>query len=160
DGLPRLAWCARLASGSPIVTVTHGPWVETSDAFFVEGVWDGPYDEGRFDRTCAFLGSGSRLVDDKVLFATPGHTLERLHLVRHGPALWVSNSLPFILTAAGLTLDPKYPYYQTDLWSIVHGLDRYVRQIPTREGPAVRLFCYANIEIDTGLGATESAKPA
>jgi len=158
DGLPRLAWCARLESGVTTVTVKHGSWVETNQDFFVEGAWDGQFEEGALDQTLLLMGSGGRLVGNQALFATPCHTLERLQLVRRGSSLFVSNSLPFVLAEADLTLHPRYSDYQSDLWSIVRGLGRYVKHIPTRNGPPVRLFYHGNIVIGPDLEISEQAK--
>ena len=158
--LPRLAWCARLERGSSTVALTHGPGVETGQGFFVEGAWDGRYPEARFDRTCLLMGSGGKIVGQRAVFATPCHTLERLHLARCGTSLFVSNSLPFLLEAAGLQLDLKYPRYRSDLWSIVHGLRRCTKQMPTRTGPMVRLCYFCNVEVGADLQIIEYAKVA
>jgi len=78
--------------------------------------------------------------------------------VRRGSSLFVSNSLPFVLAEADLTLHPRYSDYQSDLWSIVRGLGRYVKHIPTRNGPPVRLFYHGNIVIGPDLEISEQAK--
>lgn len=160
DRLPPLAWCARAETGSPIVCVSHGPGVVTQAEFFVEGAWDGPYQEGALDRTCLLMGSGGMIADQQLLFATPCHPLERLHLVNDGQVLLVSNSLPFLLAEAKLALDAKYPNYKADFWSTVYGIDRYVKTIPTQQGVCVRLFCYSNVLVGPDLQVKESPKIA
>lgn len=97
DTLPRLAWCAVIERGSEKVEVFHGPWVETCDFFFVEGAWDGPFKEGGFDMADAFMGSGGKLIRDKVVFCTPSHIHERLHLLEMESQLYISPSLTFLL---------------------------------------------------------------
>jgi hypothetical protein len=156
--LPPLAWCARLDNGQPTITVVHGPAVEADEHFFVEGVWDGPFEQGSIDETCLLMGSGGKIAGDRVIFATPCHPLERLHVVRRNASLLVSNSLPFLLAAAGLQLDPKYPHYKADLWSTVYGIDRYVKRIPTTQGVSIRLFCYTNVVVGADMELRESPK--
>jgi hypothetical protein len=95
-----------------------------------------------------------------VIFATASHILERLHLIHLGNTAFVSNSLPFVLEAAGATLDPSYTDYQVDLWSIMHGLNRCKTDLPTLRGPRVRLFYYCNVEIDQALNVVSHQKPA
>jgi hypothetical protein len=158
DHLPLLSWCAELSKGERIVKVLHGPWVETEAQFFVEGVWDGAYELGGFDSSSVFMGSGGKLTDTGVVFSTPCHSLERLHLVQAGRTLIISNSLPFLLQRSGLHLDVRYPDYQQDLWSIHCGLDRAISLVPTAEGCSVRLLYHRNIEINEILEMREEEK--
>jgi hypothetical protein len=157
--LPPLAWCARLEKGSPVVTLTHGPWVETNGDTFVEGAWDGPFPARAFERAGIMLGSGGHVGPSSVVFVSASHILERVHLIRVGDTVFVSNSLAFVLTSAGAALDPAYTDYQPDLWSIMHGFDRCRTQIPTRSGPPVRLFYNTNLEVDRDLRVQTRAKP-
>lgn len=48
--LPPLVWLARMRKGSEEVVVTCGDAVECKPQFFVAGVWDGEFQEGRFDK--------------------------------------------------------------------------------------------------------------
>lgn len=157
--LPPLAWCARLERKSPVVIVSHGLSVETGERFFVEGVWDGSFAAGGFDQSCLLMGSGGRIVGGRVVLATPCHMLERVHLARIGDVLFASNSLPFVLAAAGLHLDPGYPDYIIDLWSMVHGPDRCVKSLPTQATARVRLCYFGNVEVDDDLQVVEREKP-
>lgn len=160
ESLPCLAWCARLDRGSSTVIVTHGPGVETGRDFLVEGAWPGSFAKADFDRSHALMGSGAKLVGDALVVSTPCHTLERLHVVRHAESLWISNSLPFVLASAGLGLDPSYSRYKNDLWSIMHGLQRCVRQLASVAGPPVQLYYFTNLEVTPDLVVHEHAKPA
>lgn len=58
---PKLTWIAFITRGSNIINVLHGPMVETSDKWIVEGVWAGQFSKGDFDRTDLFFGTGIRL---------------------------------------------------------------------------------------------------
>jgi len=112
--LPRLAWAARLRREARAVRILHGPWVETREDCFFEGAWDGPLEGCRFDQALTFVGSGGRLANDGILFATPSHTFERLHSVRTDDELFVSNSLAFLLALSGELLDPQHRHYYLD----------------------------------------------
>ncbi len=160
DSLPQLAWCARVERASPTVIVAHGSSVETIADGFVEGAWPASFLRGGFVDSPALMGSGAKIVSGAIVLATPCHTLERLHLVRRGERLLASNSLPFLVAAAGLELDPGYRSYKNDLWSINHGLRRCVRALPTLGGPRVVLSCFANVEITSNLDIREIPKPA
>jgi hypothetical protein len=61
DSLLRLARCARLCEGDDRAALLHGPWVEARGDWFVEGAWNGPFSEGRFDRAHTLVGTGGRL---------------------------------------------------------------------------------------------------
>lgn len=151
DTLPRLAWCARVRKNEPTVTVVHGPWVEAREQFFCEGAWNGAFDAGGFADATALLGSGGALTPDGVLFATPTHMLERLHLLRAGDELFVSNSLAFVLAQANDSYDPDYKFYRFDILTLLRGLDRYKQQIPTRDGHSVELFYHSNFLVRPDL---------
>jgi len=114
SSLPRLAWCACLRAKEEVARILHGPWVETREDCFFEGAWDGPFEAYRFDEATMLAGSGSRVVDGAILFASPGHMAERLYAVSVGDTLYVSNSFTFLLTQAGQKLDIHYPNYFFD----------------------------------------------
>ena len=121
ESLPKLAWCATFRRGEPSVDLAHGPWVETRDTFFCEGAWNGDFAKGNFD-TSFLMGSGGKIVENGVLFATPCHPLERLHYIHGQDSLFVSNSLVFALSQANEELDPQYAHYSARLHSIVKGV--------------------------------------
>lgn len=161
--IPRLAWCAVLRKGSPEVHVYHGTSVEVQEAFFVEGAWDGDFTRGLFDQSSFFLGTGGKLLrgaDQRgVVFATPSHTLERLWSISSEDCLFVSNSLPFILSMSRSSLDITYLYYERDLNSILKGINSYVRTLPLLGKRELRVHYYCNVFVDSTLALTEFAKP-
>lgn len=160
DGLPPLAWCARVGRQTREVLLHHGTGVEVHDHAFCEGAWNGDFDRSDFTNATVFAGSGGRIVDDGVLFASSTDTLERLHLLRTGDAALVSNSLPFLLAAAGDSCDPRYStfQYQQDLRTILHGIHKYKRTLPTRSGNTVELFYFCNLHLNADLIASRRAK--
>jgi hypothetical protein len=52
----------------------------------------------------------------------------------------VSNSLACLLACADASLDPTYRHYATACFSVIKGLDRYMRTVPSSRGPVE--FCY------------------
>lgn len=150
EGLPPLAWCLEATSGTRRARVCHGPRVETSTNAFVEGAWDGSYDEMAMDEGVC-MGSGGRVRDGQLILAAPSHTLEALYSVHVDDRLVVSNSLSFTLVRAGLELDPHYRRYLLDMRSIVRGLQAYVATFPTLQGVPVRRHFFGNLVIDANL---------
>lgn len=151
ESLPKLAWCAVLHRSDELVQVFHGPWVETNDRFFVEGAWDGQFKEGRFGISSLLMGSGAGLIGDKILFATPCHTLEMLYFYRTEDFVYVSNSMVFLLKRAKRRLDMHYIGYEFDLDKQIQGLKHHVQYIPLDNGSRMLLCSYRNVEIDSDL---------
>lgn len=145
DSLPRLAWCAEITKGSEECKVIHGPWVETRRDFFVEGAWDGPFEEGAIDQTHLLMGSGGRIVGEEVVFATACHTLERLFVFMRDGRVVISPSLGFLLTRTGENLDLRHIPYQTDLLRLVLRMKNHVGSVRLAGGKAIMVVHYRNI---------------
>ena len=158
---PPLAWLAECRPGR--VTVRHGGGVETRADWFCEAAWDGPFDAGDFDRTDIVAGSGGRLRDGELIFVPAGATVDRLQSITVrdraglGDVTLVSNSLACVLAASGAKLHPTYRYYRRDIQSVVRGISRYRRTLPTSAGPA-RLWYFHNFAWD-GTASREVEKP-
>lgn len=75
-GWPKLAWVALCRRNYEKVIVYHGPCVEIRDDWCVEGVWDGDFDAGGFDRTDLMFGTGLHARGDSIVFVTPSTTLD------------------------------------------------------------------------------------
>jgi len=158
ESLPKLAWCARVEGRSDVVTVLHGPGVETRPDFFIEGAWDGPFEAGEIDQSSVLMGTGGRVHSDHVVFCPPGHTLDRLfHIRRHG-RVYLSNSLPFLLRQAGLSLNLAYRYYLADLCSVRYGLRSCVSEFPTAEHVSVHIQYHHNLRLDANLDVSVQEK--
>ena len=104
DELPILAWIATAEVDGGTYSVWHGRGLEVEADWVVEGVWDGPFTEGNFDRTAQVYGSGLRARGDTLTFVSPGATTERLYYVLHGGSIHVSNSLPLLMARTGTRL--------------------------------------------------------
>ena len=157
--LPPLSWCARARPGLP-VTVRHGAGVETRSGGFVEGAWNGPFDAFDFDTATTLAGTGGRLRGDVLVFTAPFHPLERLFALQRRDATFVSNSLAFLLTEAGESLDLSYPNYFFDL---VRQVRRGIAPPPTRlrtaSGAQVELYPCCNLELREDLSLRRVDKP-
>ncbi|HRI12534.1 MAG TPA: hypothetical protein PLX89_05960 [Verrucomicrobiota bacterium] len=125
--------------------------METRSEFFVEGAWDGPFEDGRFLDALALMGTGARLGSNEVLFATPCHVLERLFTVRVSCRLFVSPSLAFVLAASGMELDPAYIPYQADLLRMIRRRQYHHGSIPAANGHSVCVHHYANLRVGPDL---------
>lgn len=159
EQLPRLAWLARLSRGSGRAVVSHGPWVETNERFFLEGAWDGPFQEGGFDCSLMLMGSGGIADASGVLFCGAAHPLERLFVLEHGDDLLVSSSLVFALTAGEADLDPDHVPYQADFLEFQRGLRHHVGTLPLRGGRRVTVTHMRNVHVDDALHVQVVEKP-
>lgn len=163
DSWPALAWLAKCSPREPVIEVLHGSQVETRDDWFCEAIWDGDYQAGNFDQTDIVFGSGGRIRksegDDNpgVFFVASCTTVDRLHSIPQNDGVWISNSLACLAECTNGSVDPVYPRYYEDLFTICSGLKKYKRTLSTTAGP-VRLTYFHNLKWD-GRELTESEKP-
>lgn len=155
---PPGAWLAVCRGSNHELVVEHGPSVVTGERWFGEIVWDGDYTVGRFDQTDVVYGSGGTKTDEGVCFAASATTTDRLVSLEQADKTLVSNSLVCLIAAADAQVDPLYPHYRRDLTSIIRGLDRYQRTLPTSVGP-VELTYYDHLLWD-GTALRRRPKPA
>jgi hypothetical protein len=149
---PPLAWIAKVDSGRPEIKVFHGSRVEVTPGFFCEAAWAGNFNAGEFDQTDIVTGSGGRLRGNSVVFVGAGSMVDRLHHVEMGSIGWVSNSLACLLSITQAELDPSYPGYYEDFFSVSKGLQQYRRELQTSVGH-VHLTYFDNLRWD-GVGIT------
>ena len=155
---PPLAWVAHAQGSTNTVNVWHARRVEATDDWFGEIVWSGDYASGDFDRTDIVAGSGARRRGDVVAFVSSGSTIDRLYAIRRSGDVWISNSLPALLTACQLSLRPSYPFYIRDYLSLVKGIRHCVHQLPTTAEP-VELINFDNLHWN-GTEAVLVEKPS
>ena len=145
-GLPRLAWCATVDRTTGIVTLVHGPLVEVRSHFFIEGVWNGAFEEGDFGDTDCVFGTGGIVSDHSVRFVTSAATIDYLYYKDNRQDVTVSNSLPLLLAAIGDALDPQCLEYPKICNSVMDGINEYLKDIPTKNG-TVRRITYRNLNV-------------
>ena len=159
SSLPRMAWCAKLTQSNRTIVVEHGPWVETLDAFFVEGAWPGVFPEGGFDKAAVFCGSGAVVRGETVHFVPASFPTERLHSLELGSETYVSNSLCYLLKATGSDLSLEYGFYETDLSTVLGGYDRAIRRVPLAAGRYVNLHDCDGLSFGPNDEKTSFARP-
>jgi hypothetical protein len=157
--LPRLAWCARLCEWGDRAVLLHGPWVETRGDWFVEGAWNGPFSEGRFDRAHTLVGTGGRIGGSGLVFCTPSSFAHSLYTLRLGAERLVSNSLAFLLVQAGDDLDPSYRHCAEDLAEFRRrGLRKREKTLRTRLRNRISVHQFTDIAVSPDLSLRELAK--
>jgi hypothetical protein len=144
--LPKLAWVAEVDRTSGIVTLLHGPLVEVRENFFIEGVWNGPFQLGEFGTTDCVFGSGGILTGDSIRFVPSAATVDYLYYADKREQVTVSNSLPLLLASIRDALDPCCQDYSRICDSIIKGIYDYRRSIPTKQGQ-VRRVMYWNLDV-------------
>src|SRR6185503_1324481 len=97
------------------------------------------------------FGSGAEATPNGALFVTPTHMLERIQCVRVGDELFVSNSLPFLLTATQDGMDSRYKFYHFELMTNMKGYRAYRDRVRTRAGRDVRVFFHCNVVVRADL---------
>lgn len=156
--LPRLSWGVMMTKNNGNIDVFHGHWVETNSNFFVEGAWEGVFEKGEFDKSSLLMGSGGKIQDNYVVFSTPNHTIERLHVIRKKDKLFISNSLAFVLTMAKESLDINYLSYESDFSTISKGIYDYKSCIPLKGNEKLEIYYYCNLLIDSELNINKTIK--
>lgn len=92
--LPKLAWLACLNQKVfAELSVLHGSSVECRENWMVEGVWDGDFSSGDFQKAENFFGSGIRVDCERVYFVTSSALVDHLFYCYDHETLMVSNSL-------------------------------------------------------------------
>ncbi len=158
--LPRLAWAACVRSQEAAVRVVHGPWVEVHDEAFVEGAWDGPFEDLRFDQAAMLVGSGARITRDGVVFAGHSDLNERLYVIRGESALHISPSLALVLAISGQSLDPKEPHYYLNFLDAYRaGIRDPRKRIRLSHGRSAEMHDVCNLRITPDLEIERVEKP-
>ena len=92
------------------IAVYHGEYVECHDHWFIEGIWDGPFDGGNFYQTDLIFGTGMRIDGEKIMFLSSSSHAERRYNVFHQQKFLVSNALPCLVAFTDIELDPARDY--------------------------------------------------
>jgi hypothetical protein len=123
--LPRLSWLADYDRRADCVEVLHGVGVETCEGeWVVEGVWDGSFAAGGFERSAAFFGTGLKLVDRGLLLVPSTGIVDRIVLCELDGRVVASNSLALALAYTGATPDPEHNY-RAEGFAATKGIEHY-----------------------------------
>lgn len=116
--LPSLAWCALIGKNQAQVTIFHGTGVVTRPEAFVEGAWNGDFNQFNFLEASVMSGTGGRAENGAIRFTGSTDRLNPLCSVDTLDTRYVSNSMLLAMSASGEEPDPIYPYYPYDLIKI------------------------------------------
>jgi len=130
EKLPPLVWIAECKNSTSEIMVFHGHRVETGKTYCVAAVWDDDFTAADFDKTDIIAGTGIRIRKNKVIFVTPGNTLDRIVYYNLKNGLLVSNSLPAIFAFADIEPLKEYDY-QKNFETIIKGLHKFSGILPT-----------------------------
>jgi len=155
---PKLAWVAKHRKGTEKIVIYHGSMLETHPEWAVEGVWCGDFASGDFDKTDLFFGSGVRLRRNAAVFVSSSSGIDRLWYVEKDSCIFVSNTLPGLLAAAGLWLQENYTNYTNDIETVeTIGVRSCNHRFPS-SGPDLYLNYFDNLILSNGT-ITISPKP-
>ncbi|ABA58407.1 hypothetical protein Noc_1945 [Nitrosococcus oceani ATCC 19707] len=157
--IPRLAWCASITKGNDTVVVEHGSWVEQTATFFVEGAWLGDFSKGELHDSEVLLGSGGALRANEVFFFPATYPTERLHSIRNGNVLYISNSFCYLLEASSQQLLGSYGFYETDFFSILQGHNKALTSVPLDEKHQATLHYHDGIAVGHDLVQRRISRP-
>lgn len=156
--LPALAWGLEVSRVSKRALLLHGSNVEVGPDYFVEGAWNGRFADLAFVQATTFSGSGGQCDGKDWLVSSSTHTLQPIYIIRTSDSLVASNSLMLVLQIAGTELHRQYRYHDVDLMSIMLGLRRYKRNLPTSSGARLDLFYHCNLRVTPRLDVLPQSK--
>ena len=114
---PKLAWHATWSRHGKVISVHHGANVEIRNDRIFEGVWDGDFKKGEFDRSSVFTGTGLVVRNEEVALIPPiDFTLGYIYVSPPNDfgEVHASNSLLCWLQQTGHQLHPAYADYYAD----------------------------------------------
>lgn len=150
--LPRLGWCAEVDRGENFCRVTYGLGVETRENVFIEGAWNGPFKEFRFELATTMIGTGGRVAPDGLVFSTSTDMLTPVWTLEKADRLYLSNSLVFLLSRCDEYLDLNHPDYFWDLLQVKRwGLRKGQGDIRLESKRRARIHFYCNLQVDRTL---------
>jgi len=157
--LPKLAWVAKVELQKQQTTITHGLWVEILEQGFIEGIWDGTFSEVSFDSAPCVFGSGAVARGETITFVSSTSTTDYLYWWSNNDSslVCVANSLPLLLASLDDELDSDVKDYDSINNSIMLGINRYIKKIPTLKGSINRLMHW-NLSVAPGQ-VSEREKP-
>ena len=156
---PSLGWCARIDGEERRASVRHGPGIETASAWFCEGVWDAPFEDGAFGHSDCFFGSGGIAQGDGLTFISSCAPMDRLYHIGIGTSHFVSNSLACLLAQVQAGIDPAYGTFDDESFTVTKGTDSYSQTLQTDKGLVTMTIC-RNLECTNGgIGQVEKGLP-
>lgn len=156
---PKLAWVAMIDEKQDVITVYHGKYIECGRDWFIEGIWDGPFEAGNFHETDLVFGTGMRTEGNKIYFVSSSSFADRLYYMFYQDRLLVSNSLPCLLALTDIDMDPRRDYAQF-FKSIEKDFENYEKELPVRNGCGKILNILGDNLVYSSGKVTIEAKPS
>lgn len=151
DTLPLLAWLVDVDKSTGDISIYCGNNVEVRDNFLVSGVWSGPFEEGGFDHSDVFFGTGAKWEEEKICFYTPSHALERLVALEREQDVIVSNSIGFLMAFADVKLDNRINQYEKIFCSMLKGPLGIQNEIPMEGQAHINQYIVGSIVVEAGV---------
>lgn len=152
SSIPKLSWC--LIINNQQSTLLCGLGVETKADAFVEGCWTDDFDSFDFIDAEQLIGSGGLIKKDKVIIATPTHTLENLYQIKIKNIVYVSNSLPMLLVESKTNLDNLNHFYYREIYKHNCNLKQHksmIKVLSNNQKINLNIYHNCNIIIDENL---------
>ncbi len=146
--VPPQTWLILLERG--VLTGVIGIGVKRGADWLFEGGWAFTDHPRALRTTGIYLGSGA-VWDGKALsLIAPSHSADAVYVLRRADRIYASNSLPFVVTGAGMA-DLPITEMREPIGSLMKGLRRYSREIYSASG--VHLYRYFNAIVECRQGA-------
>lgn len=153
NDIPRMSW-ACIVDGKGY-SFRVGNLVEASSSRVIEGAWDGDFTKSKIEETEFIYGSGATVRNKEVIFVPPKHGLESLFVLfdKTKKCHYVSNSLGFVLSEAGLSVETSFFKHLSDT---IHerskkasevGIDKYERVLAEDNNMILRVMTYYNFSV-------------
>lgn len=158
DTLPKLGWSMVVHNESDSIDVYTGSYVETTDNWFVSGVWDGDFQKADFQNAEFFCATGVKLENDKVVVYSPTHERQRICYMQKEDCIIFSNSIPLLMATADERPDKNCDQYEKILCSILYGTKEYIKDIPLSDGKCMKQIFCADVSVDKNMTISISPK--
>jgi hypothetical protein len=145
DDAPLQAWAVRLKDGR--LSAVAGRGVRAGTDWLYEGAWAQTKHPRRLSLQGLYFGSGAVWDGKQLSLITPSHSADAVYAIQRPDALYASNSLPFVLVAAGI---PDFPIASISqrVLSLKHGFLKYERLLAA--GSFGSLYRYLNAVVSVG----------
>lgn len=137
--LPRLAWFVVYLPGRGAGVLYCGEGVETRGDAWVDGAWSGRYEDFSFAGEY-IAGTAGELIDGQLRLYPAYYGSDAVYALLKKETVCASNSLALLLSAAGISLSLRYPYYLRDCLAFLNGLPFHNVEVPTGAGEKINIF--------------------
>jgi hypothetical protein len=155
---PKLAWVSIIDEKRTNINVYHGKYVECQQDWFIEGIWDGPFDDDNFHETDLIFGTGMKAAGENIIFVSSSSAADRLYYSFYQDKLLVSNSLPCLIAFTDIEMAPEKDYAEF-FRSLEKYFGKYERELPVRDANGKILNILGDNLVYSSGKVTIEAKP-